>query len=139
MTVKMRHLAGVAAICSALAGCTKPAVLENVMFGHRFSLSVGRTAHVGGNDPLRVTFVELVSDSRCPEKANCVQAGEAVVRLELETKGEVVSREVSTAPGKQVAELDRYRVELLSVYAVPRANLPIAPGDYAVELQVLTN
>lgn len=54
--------------------------------GEEFTLPLGYTAMVGKIGSWRtmsVTFEEVVSDSRCPIGALCIQAGEAVIRAHV--------------------------------------------------------
>ncbi|MDT5293210.1 MAG: hypothetical protein QOJ76_90, partial [Acidobacteriota bacterium] len=52
--------------------------------GREFKIKVGRQVTLKG-DGLRVRFVAVGNDSRCPEGVTCVWAGDAEVMLEVGT------------------------------------------------------
>lgn len=98
-----------------------------VALGERFSLDTGRTVTVGDGG-LRVTYAELVEDSRCPPEQTCVWEGDAVVRLVLDMAGdkprEVTLHTYDQQPG--AANYGPYRIELIAVSrASPQATLVV--------------
>ena len=56
--------------------------LQVVHPGREFKLKVGRRVTVKGTK-LRIRFVTVENDSRCPSDVTCVWAGNAAVRLQL--------------------------------------------------------
>jgi len=86
-----------------LAGCSKP-VAEAVSLDTGFTLLVGESVSVGGED-LVVKFVEVVAGSRCPRGATCIWAGEASCLIELTHSGSTFSK-VLTQPGLTMAPGD---------------------------------
>lgn len=85
----------------------------------------GQRAALPGGDAVR--YVALVSDSRCPLGVQCIQAGEATLRFELEVEGRVHPFELSTASPRDAAVIDRRRVRLLDAArdTPPRARLSV--------------
>jgi hypothetical protein len=49
-------------------------------YGQRFDLGLGERADVDG---FRVVFTRIAEDSRCPESAQCVQAGNAAAAFSV--------------------------------------------------------
>jgi hypothetical protein len=126
----------VAAAGSTPAACgTSEAAPSDVPYAVPFELAPGETAAVGG-DGVRVTFVRVASDSRCPSDANCIHAGEAIVVLQLDRGAASVEREVSTARERSSTTLDRFEVTLVSLAPYPRTDLDIEPDDYVATLRV---
>lgn len=82
-------------------------------------------------DGLRVTFLEVVSDSRCPMDVMCVWMGEAVVLLEVQPRGgeaerlEIVIGVTAPAP-IEGGPLDGVTLDL---QPYPLASQPHAPED----------
>ena len=62
---------------------------------------------------VRITFLEVVNDSRCPENATCVWAGNATVKFAV-SKGKSVARtiELNTNTGAKTATVYGYNVRL---------------------------
>jgi hypothetical protein len=80
-----------------LAGCAGPSDVPGVGLGEQFSLAPGQSASIEGED-LAVRFVEVIGDSRCPEGAVCIWAGEVSCRLEITHAG-VTNTKVLVQPG----------------------------------------
>ena len=127
--MKPRLVVQVVALLAA-AGCTPVAPTEGVPLGRPFTLQPGTGGQIEGTD-LRVIFQGVVSDSRCPADAICVQAGDAVVELRVGTA--LVLLRSASAP-EQVVGI--YRVRLTRVEPYPASSQPIAPGDYRATLIV---
>lgn len=101
-------------LLSALAmGCTTGAVEPGYSPGSTAVLQPGEALALPGGARLR--YVERVSDSRCPPGVQCIRAGEAQVRFELDTgMGEPDTR-VLTLPGRSTETLGGWHVELLEL------------------------
>jgi hypothetical protein len=130
--------AAVPAWAALLAGaflgvaCTAPfEATGNVPLGSEFTLKPGESAFMQSTD-LQVGFQGVVNDSRCPGDATCIQAGDAVVALQVGTAQ--VTLRSNTAP-EQVVGI--YRVRVTRVEPYPFASQPpIAPADYRATLVV---
>lgn len=69
------------------SGCSlSPKLLEPAL-GQYFDMPLDRDAVVLGED-LRLTFKEVISDSRCPLSVECVRAGEAVYTILMKKGGQ---------------------------------------------------
>ena len=67
--------------------------------GHNgtITLQLGTTAQV--NQDLRVSFTDLLEDSRCPKSVVCAWQGNGAVRLEITTASGVQTATLNTAGG----------------------------------------
>jgi hypothetical protein len=101
-------------------------------------LAAGQVATVPGT-PLTLSFMSVPSDSRCPADAVCIHLGEAVARLNgtLPSQGST-SFELRTAESGRVAQVGKYRIELVSLEPYPFSSDPIEPHEYRVTLRVDT-
>lgn len=97
-------------------------------FGERIVLRKGMSAEVAPSATL--TFVDIVSDSRCPKGVQCVWAGEVTIAMKLVTPLGNKSFELSGHASTQSAL--SYRVELLEYGPCPGgpAITPL-PGECA--------
>lgn len=68
-----------------------PLAVPTANLGVQFTLSIGETANF--DDGLAITFTGVPEDSRCPQNARCIQAGQARVIVH------------AVAPGKTPADL----------------------------------
>lgn len=123
----------------SVAACTSSLTASSpltVHVGQEFALAPGKSAVAEGTD-LRVTFETVVSDSRCPADAVCIQAGEAVVALRI-VEGPATSRhELST--GREEARealTDAHRVRLERVEPYPYSGRRIEAADYRAILRI---
>ena len=86
---------------------------------------------------LRVLFLEVVSDSRCPANVTCPTAGDAIVSFELRvntTTSEVQLHVVD--PVKRSALFEGYLVELTALAPYPIAGQTIDEDDYRATINV---
>lgn len=94
-------------------------------------LAVGEQVSVDGHT---VRFVEVVEDSRCPRGAQCITAGVARVRVEVDRQSVVL-----TVPGGQMAdgdsssaEVEGLTVGVTDLEPYPEQNRDQAPASIAV-------
>lgn len=114
----------------ALAGCTTASSSLGVPLGQEFILKPGETVQVQSTD-LRVTFVGVVNDSRCPADAVCIQAGDAVLALRVGSAD--VELRSNSAPLQAVGAYN-VRVERVEPYVYTSRVIP--PDDYRAALVV---
>jgi len=101
-----------------------------VPLGSEFSLKPGESATIQSTD-LRITFLNVVSDSRCAVDVVCVQAGDAVVALHVGNAG--VELRSNSAPQTAVGS---YLLRLERVEPDAHSDRRIKPGDYRAILKV---
>jgi hypothetical protein len=108
-----------------------------VSLGHEFILGVGQTAEVIG-ESLTVKFVEVTADSRCPNGAQCIWAGEATCRMEITLNG-VTSENVFTISGgissNAEAFFDKYTFDF-TLEPYPEVDEDITPSDYRLIMTI---
>jgi hypothetical protein len=113
-------------------GCSSSPVAPSaeVPLGREFSLKPGESAAIESTD-LRVTFLNVLSDSRCPADAVCVWAGDAVVALSVGRTG--VELRSTSSPE---ASFGAYRLRLERVEPFVYSGKAIEPADYRAVLKV---
>src|SRR5206468_798477 len=81
-------------------------------------------------------FQGVTTDSRCPSDVVCIQAGDAIVRIDVLMSGAPSSTyDLHVRDGQPVRHRDlTIAVENLSPY--PISSRPIAPGEYRATLRV---
>jgi hypothetical protein len=139
MRTSIRRAVAVLLLAAAAAGCNQPEIVTALE--RRFHLGVGRQA-VFPQEQMELGFVRVVSDSRCPEGATCVWAGEAVVALSIGREGG--SREAfearlpaSTHPDSAtVVDHGEYRLRLIGLEPRPKAGVTTDSTSYVLELRV---
>ena len=121
-----------AAACSINAVCAQQFVTE---------LFQGEIAQF---EDIEIEFVEVLNDSRCPANVDCIQAGKAVVLVNVYEGGEFVEdRELVFFPSGVVNNRNVTLVAYpdisitgLELHPYPEAHQPIRKEDYALVLSV---
>jgi hypothetical protein len=106
-----------------------------VALGQPFQLAVGESVELDAG-ALRVSFVGVTNDSRCPIDAVCIVAGDATVRLRLRRGARRAELLELTTPGNPRGRTDAYEIEVQSLLPAPRAAVPTPPEAYVVGLVV---
>jgi hypothetical protein len=100
-----------------------------------FVLARGETARVASAD-VSIRFVGVQSDSRCPGDATCIQAGDAIVRVEvLPSTGGAKTYDLHTAKSEPVPHGD-LSIALVELAPYPFVSRPTQPGDYRATLRI---
>ena len=136
----MKRLILVLILCACFAltvGCTNRANLIQTELRQEFSLSIGQTATITGED-LKVKFVEVVEDSRCPSDVQCPWAGRVSCVIEL-TQNSTANKTVLTQSGLT----EGYAIETYELYQLkfrvepyPQAGKTINKSDYRLILTI---
>lgn len=139
-------------IACVLAGCgagpthraSEPlddrAVSVRAAIGDTLRLRPGQVAEVGV-EPLRILFIGISGDSRCPRGVDCVWAGDAAAELQISLPGApavdvTLHTHGGPAGGPGEAAHDGHVVTLLDVEPYPVYLEHIAPSEYVVLLRV---
>lgn len=97
--------------------------------GEEFELRCGQSASLS-EAGLVVTFKDLTEDSRCPEGAVCVWAGNARVVVSLSETDVLLN---TTLQPREVSH-SGYRIRLVAVHPYPKLNEQYRPEDYSIKL-----
>ena len=97
--------------CAATRGGTQ----VSAPLGEEFRLRAGQTARVG-DAGLRVGFVRVTEDQRCPINARCVRAGFARVAVQLSAPRTAPRRAILSTPDEpRGASYGPYEIEVVDV------------------------
>jgi len=81
---------------------------------------------------LRIQFKDVLEDSRCPEGATCIWAGNAKIAILLnETEANL-----NTYLEPKQSRISRYTVDLISVKPYPKVGVEVKKDDYVVKLLI---
>jgi hypothetical protein len=112
--------------------------LDTVRLGREFKLKAGRQVTVKGTK-LRIRFVAVENDSRCPSDVKCIWAGNAAVQLQLGTGRGSKTVTLNTSKSPTFAGETEYRghkVTLVDLSPYPRSDRKILRRDYTATLLV---
>jgi hypothetical protein len=114
---------------AATACDEKSPVGPTVPLNERFTLARGETARVD-DAGLRLQFVEVTGDSRCPADAVCIQGGDAIVHVRV-TDSVITPYELHTGDSSRAAVTHRQvRIELVQLQPYPFSSRTIGPDEY---------
>jgi hypothetical protein len=106
-----------------------------VPLNQQFELAPGQSATVQGAS-IRVSFLRVLGDSRCPADALCVQGGDAIVAIEVDPDGSPsVPYELHTGNMAPVKHGD-LTIELVQLSPYPFSTRTIQPDEYRATLRV---
>ncbi len=138
------------ALLLGLAGCGRQFVepedmpdLNVARSGEAFTLGLGDEIPLEGSD-LRIRFVLVLEDNRCPTDVQCVTAGEASVVLRISDGQGQLSQLALSIPGLVPTPFNDndsifhrgYRFQLIQLDPYPVFGASIDANDYRVKLLV---
>lgn len=87
---------------------------------------------------LTIQFVSLLEDSRCPAGAQCIQAGEARIKIQIKNgKGARRTFEIGTRANNQTVSFAGYAIRLVDVAPHPAANVRIDRSGYKATFEAV--
>jgi hypothetical protein len=125
-------------VCLLLAAaCTEnSATGPSVPLDREFTLAPGETASIEERG-LRVQFLGVSGDSRCPADAVCIQGGDALVHIRV-TGGLNSGAEYDLHTGdasRSSATHGDVVIQLVQLQPYPFSGRPTQPGDYRATLR----
>jgi hypothetical protein len=131
--------AAIVVICLlAATGCDENSpTAPTVSLGERVTLAPREVVAVRDTD-LRVQFVRVSGDSRCPADALCILGGDALVHVRVrEGAGREAEYELHTGDSTHAAVVyQNVRIALSELQPYPFSARTIAPDDYRATLTV---
>ena len=123
----LRHFTPIAFAAALTAGCVTSSVVSQNGVAE---VKLGQTADFG---EAKVTVVKLLEDSRCPERVQCVWAGQVKVAVRIENRDGTSVRDLTTEAPIQAG--GGGILELRSVWPAKVAGRTISNGDYRFTLR----
>jgi hypothetical protein len=132
----LSKLLPLAVSCLLLAGCDEQSpVGPTVPLNQQFTLAPGESASIE-NTAIRIEFMRVSGDSRCPADAVCIQGGDARVEVRV-TNGSSTRYDLHTGDQSRAAVTHAgFRIELVQLQPYPFSSRTIAPGEYRATLTV---
>ena len=138
MYVRMIFLAFAGAMLLAFSGTLANAHAKVAQLDREFKLKAGEQVNLK-RTRLRIKFVTVENDSRCPKDVTCVWAGNAAVRFQLSVGRRSKTVTLNTngnATFVREVEYQGYRVNLVDLSPSPLSKQKIAASAYTATLVV---
>lgn len=103
----------------------------------RVSILINKQKTVVKNK-LTIKFVSLIEDSRCPTGTQCIQAGNAKIKIRL-SGGKTAAKtfEINTGQEPQLTSYNGYEITLVDLNPKPANNIRINRNGYKADFQVV--
>lgn len=85
---------------------------------------------------LRINFVSLIEDSRCPTDTRCVWAGNARISARVSKNGHTRTIQLNTSGQNNAVIVEGYSIKLVRLVPEPRSNIRINRNGYRATLEV---
>jgi hypothetical protein len=87
---------------------------------------------------MRISFIDLIEDSRCPTDTQCIWAGNAKIKIGLSNAGRLPKQfELNTGLKPQSIVFGGYEIKLIKLTPAPRSNIRIRKDGYVATLSVV--
>ena len=118
------------AVCAAAPRASDPRTPP-----YEVTLRMGQTVRCGHGIAIR--FQDVLQDSRCPEGATCISAGNARVALTVRRTWRRPARiELNTNAEPRIAKISNYTVELVRLAPARKVNEKVDKKAYVITLRV---
>ena len=85
---------------------------------------------------IRIKFLEMIEDSRCPRDVNCIQAGNARIRVRVSGSGRARELILDTSDRTRPASYGGYELTVRTLTPEPRSNIRINRNGYIATISV---
>lgn len=100
MMKRLGMISALLIVALLIAGCSPPNEVIQASMGREFSLVVGQTASIA-SEKLKIKFVVVTEDSRCPRDVVCIQAGKASAVIQTTKNGVMTEITLTETGGTQ--------------------------------------
>lgn len=86
---------------------------------------------------VRIKFVDLIEDSRCPIDTQCVWAGNAKIKVQLTKNGRAKTVEMNTGTEPRTIRFEGYEIKITKLTPAPASNIRIRKDGYVATFSVV--
>jgi len=118
-------------VLSFLLSCQSSISDGEVSLGEDFDIKFGKNITIP-HENISILFKDVLEDSRCPEGATCIWAGNAKIAILL-NETEV---DLNTYLEPRQSRISSYSIDLISVKPYPKVGVEVKKDDYVVKLLI---
>ena len=93
-------------------------------------------AHEKTFNGIKIKFIDMLDDSRCPKDTTCVWAGNARISVQVSRNGKKKIVELNTGRGLQAVVFEGYEFTLAKLTPEPASNVRIRKDGYVATFKV---
>jgi hypothetical protein len=132
--VRRRHLV-TALVLAGAAACQENPAAPTARLNEPFVLAPTEIVAIA-ETPVRIRFVGVFGDSRCPADAFCIQGGDAIVRIDVLSFGGGTRQYDLHTGNLQPVVHDDLTIALVQLVPYPFSSRTIQPEEYRATLRV---
>jgi len=88
-------------------------------------------------DKLKIKFISVLEDSRCPMDTNCIWAGNAKIQIKVsDSKGASKTFELNMNLEPRIVSFAGYEIKIINLTPQPASNIRINRNGYAATLVI---
>lgn len=112
---------------------TDDSCLQCVRPDQEFELGFGSERQIA-ESPVKIKFVQVLEDSRCPTDVQCVWQGNAKVRVAVDSAGATTVADLNTSLESRSLSAFGYIIELRDVKPAKNSKVAISASEYVAVL-----
>jgi hypothetical protein len=85
---------------------------------------------------IKIQFLGVIEDSRCPTDVQCISAGNARVQIKMTSRKSSEVFEINTFMGARGASFEGYAITLISLTPSPKTNIRISRNGYTAQFEI---
>lgn len=101
---------------------------EKIKFGKQKKFSQSK---------LTVKFISVIEDSRCPQDVQCIQAGNARIKVEISNGTTKETFEMNSTTGTKGATFNGFAIYLDELVPMTKANVKISQKSYKATFRIV--
>jgi len=86
---------------------------------------------------IKIKFVDLIEDSRCPTDTTCVWAGNAKISVQLSKNGKKKILEMNSGMSPKTVQFEGYDITLTKLTPAPASNIRIRKDGYVATFSLV--
>ena len=107
-----------------------------VLAKHRVDVKV-QINHETPYKGIKIKFVDLIEDSRCPPDTTCVWAGNAKISVQLSKNGKKKILEMNSGMSPKTVQFEGYDITLTKLTPAPASNIRIRKDGYVATFSLV--
>ena len=110
-------------------------VMASAQTTESFTLKAGKKM-TAKKSKLKIKFISVTEDSRCPEGVNCIWAGNAKVKVEVIGARSTQIFEFNTNAGPKGNQLEGWAITIDSLTPYPKSGVTLDPKKYSAKFTI---